>query len=167
MSHTPPARLQTRFFARTAGSTTRVDENVHIGGYWAAADPRRVRAEGFTHILKLFGDDRGRPGWWHRHPGVEYLVIAAEDDPGYPLERHFSECLRFIQKGIRGGGQVLVHCHAGISRSATIVLLHLMINRGMSLARAWAHLKARRGVACPNPGFWRSLRRIDRLMRQK
>ena len=153
-------------FDITAGSTSRVDEDVHIGGYWAAADPRHVERQGFTHILKLFADDPTRAGWRHRHPGVKYLVIDAEDVPSYPLHRHFAECLRFIQGGIRSGGQILVHCHAGVSRSATIVLLHLMINRGLSLPDAWAILKARRPVANPNPGFWARLEQINqRILR--
>lgn len=142
-------------------SSARVDEHVHIGGYLAAADPEHVRARGITHILKLFADDASYPGGSHRHPGVEYLVIGAEDRPDYPLDRHFVDCLQFVQKAVRGRGQVLVHCHAGVSRSATVVLLHLMVNSGMSLSGAWGVLKTRRAAANPNPGFWRILQDID------
>ncbi len=149
-------------FESTCGSAAPVDEHVHIGGYAAAADPARARREGYTHVLKLFADDPSYPGGSHRHPGLEYLVVGAADEPDFPLDRHFAECLRFIQRAIGAGGKVLVHCHAGVSRSATIVLLHLMINRGLSLAEAWAHLKAARPVANPNPGFWALLDDVDR-----
>lgn len=143
------------------GSTTKVDDNVHIGGYLAAADPAHVKARGFTHILKLFPDDPSYVGGEHRHPGVEYLVVDADDLPDYPLERHFAKCLKFIQGVVRNDGVVLVHCHAGISRSSTIVILHLMINKGLSLADAHARLRAARPIIRPNPGFWEALEGID------
>jgi protein-tyrosine phosphatase len=147
---------------QTCGTTTRVDENVHIGGYLAAADPAYVEARGYTHILKLFPDDPSYRGGTHRHPGVQYKVVDADDLPDYPLDRHFAECLQFIQKAIRENGQVLVHCHAGVSRSSTIVILHLMINTGLPLSAAYARLKAARPVINPNPGFWDLLVGIDR-----
>jgi predicted protein tyrosine phosphatase len=157
----PPASVQPhlRFVYNT---TARIDDHVHIGGYLAAADPELVRRQGFTHILKLFPDDAGYPGGYHRHPGVEYLVIAAEDAPEYPLDRHFAGCLAFIQGAIRSRGVVLVHCHAGVSRSASIVLLHLMINSGLPLTEAWSHLQAVRPFVRPNPGFWKLLEAVHK-----
>ena len=148
---------------RSHETAHRVDEHVHIGGYLAAASLRLVRGRGVTHILKLFADDAAyAAGGSHRHPGVEYLVVAAADAPDFPLDRHFAECLQFIQGAVRAGGQVLVHCHAGVSRSATIVLLHLMIDSGLALEAAWARLRAARPVVRPNGGFWRLLQDVDR-----
>jgi len=145
----------------------RVDSHVYIGGYLAAADPILVKGAGFTHILKLFADDDSYPGGHHRHPGVDYLVIGAEDTSDYPLDQHFSECLKFIQGAVRTGGKVLVHCHAGVSRSASIVLLHLMVNSGLSFDESLAHLRKVRPVASPNFGFLLLLtdvgKRADRI----
>src|SRR5271166_4066704 len=69
----------------TAGSADRVDPNVFIGGYLAAADPAFVRREGITRIVKLFADDPSFAGGRVRHPGVAYLVVDAEDVPGYDI----------------------------------------------------------------------------------
>lgn len=146
---------------RICGSVAPIDDNVDVGGYLAAADPALVGRRGYTHILKLFRDDPKYAGGYHRHPGVEYLVVDADDDPRFPLAQHFAECLRFIQEAIRGRGRILVHCHAGVSRSVTIVLLHLMINKGQGLAAAWQTVKGRRPVAAPNPGFWALLEDIE------
>lgn len=152
--------------ARCAGSISRVDDNVYIGGYLAAASPVYAKRVGFTHILKLFEDDPSYSGGEHRHPGVTYLVVKADDVPEYPLGDHFQECLEFIQQAIRANGKILVHCHMGISRSATIVLLHLMINCGHSLDESLKILREKRPVVNPNPGFWEKLKEIDSRARR-
>ncbi len=40
-----------------------------------------------------------------------------------------------------GGGALLVHCHEGRSRSATLVLAYLMQARGMTLKQALEHVR--------------------------
>lgn len=148
------------------GTTARVDDHVFIGGYRAAADPAHVKALGVTHILKLFADDPSYPGGRHRHPGVTYHVVSADDVADFPLDQHFAACLQFIQRAIREGGKILVHCHAGISRSATVVLLHLMVDSGLPLDAAFARLRAARPIVNPNPGFWAMLQDVDARARR-
>ena len=151
--------------AATAGTAHRVDSNVYIGGYQIAADPNFIRREGISRIVKLFGDTREYPGGYHRHRGVKYLIIPADDDPDYDIRDGAVAAVRFIQEGIADNERILVHCHAGISRSATVVLLHLMINRGYDLDTAIARLKLVRSFISPNPGFMEHLRATDARMK--
>ena len=51
------------------------------------------------------------------------------------------------------GGRVLVHCQAGISRSATICLAYLINARRVSLDEAFDFVKRRRQVISPNLAF--------------
>jgi len=46
-----------------------------------------------------------------------------------------------------------VHCMAGRSRSATVVLAYLMTRHGMSLADAYQFLKSKRPGISPNLGY--------------
>ncbi len=149
---------------RAADTAHRVDGEVFIGGYKAAADADFVRRMGFTRIAKMFADDASYPGGRHRHPGVRYFVAAAEDLPGYDIRADAVAAARFVHEGVAAGERVLVHCHAGISRSATVVLLWLMTRPSdrLDLAAALALLRRARPFVRPNDGFMRHLRATNR-----
>jgi len=48
------------------------------------------------------------------------------DVPWENLQKYFQPSVRFIKEAIESGGSVFVHCYAGMSRSATIVVAYLM-----------------------------------------
>jgi len=41
--------------------------------------------------------------------------------------RHFPQAIAFIKEGMQQGGGVLVHCFAGVSRSASCVIAFMMV----------------------------------------
>lgn len=56
---------------------------------------------------------------------------------------------------------VLVHCHAGVSRSAAIVCAYLMKKSSWSLQQALSHMKQRRNRVKPNENFVRILQQYE------
>lgn len=56
-----------------------------------------------------------------------------------------------------GGGNVLVHCIAGISRASTIVLAYLLAVTQLELRVLMAALRQARSEANPNAGFLEQL----------
>jgi len=67
---------------------------------------------------------------------------------------YFDEIVTFIESN----KCVLVHCYAGISRSATAVLAYLMKTRNMQLDMALTFLQSKRHVICPNFSFMGQLK---------
>jgi len=65
------------------------------------------------------------------------------------------------------GQGVLVHCFAGVSRSATIVLAYLMQEHGMSYTEAMKFVKAARWFINPNEGFRKQLLQFQRELKMK
>jgi hypothetical protein len=49
----------------------------------------------------------------------------------------------------------LVHCGAGVSRSATLAAVYLMRSKSWPAKRAVDAIKAVRSMVLPNDGFWR------------
>ena len=59
------------------------------------------------------------------------------DLPKEPIKELFKRANDIIEKARLNHENVLVHCHAGVSRSSTIILAYLMRYKGMSLYDAW------------------------------
>lgn len=60
----------------------------------------------------------------------------------------------FISDSVKNSkGRVLVHCQAGISRSATICLAYLISRHRLRLDEAYEYVKKRRSVISPNFNF--------------
>nr|CAI5821327.1 unnamed protein product [Callosobruchus analis]CAI5829611.1 unnamed protein product [Callosobruchus analis] len=80
------------------------------------------------------------------------MYIQLSDLPKEDLLSHFDETDQFIRDGIANGA-VLVHCYFGVSRSATVVIAHIMKKYQLSYAEAFEKVKAKRSIVYPNEGF--------------
>lgn len=74
------------------------------------------------------------------------------------MSQHFEECIKFIEENLALGRNVLVHCHAGVSRSATIVIAYLMAKYNMFANEATDFLKSKRECIQPNDRFLQNLK---------
>ncbi|XP_046289932.1 dual specificity protein phosphatase 15 isoform X3 [Marmota monax] len=96
---------------------------------------------------------------WQLRPreDITYLRIPVADTPEVPIKKHFKECISFIHCCRLNGGNCLVHCFAGISRSTTIVTAYVMTVTGLGWREVLEAIKATRPIANPNPGFRQQL----------
>jgi protein-tyrosine phosphatase len=79
------------------------------------------------------------------------------DSPTQDLTEFIKQGNKFIDEGISKGLNVLVHCAAGSSRSASIVIAYMMWKFDWSLAKAYKYVKAKRPICQPNDGFMEQL----------
>ena len=93
----------------------------------------------------------------------EYKTLAIMDTDSENVLMHFRESLLFLDDCISHGGAALVHCYAGISRSATICIAYLMWNQNLSLGAAYSLVEGARRVAQPNDGFKGQLQIFENL----
>ncbi|GCB79214.1 dual specificity protein phosphatase 1-A-like [Scyliorhinus torazame] len=91
----------------------------------------------------------------------QYKCIPVEDSHMADISAWFCEAIDFIDSVKNNGGRVLVHCQAGISRSATICLAYLIRTQRVGLEEAFDFVKQRRGVISPNLGFMGQLLQFE------
>jgi dual specificity phosphatase 12 len=85
------------------------------------------------------------------------LVIPVWDLPTQNLIQHFENTNTFIHAALDAGANILVHCAAGASRSATVVTAYLMRTYRSTARDALERVREWRPAACPNVGFWDQL----------
>lgn len=128
-----------------------ITDNLFLSGA-AAVTGDRVRNLGITHIINVTLDIPNL-----KLPNIECIQIHVDDTPSARLAAYFDRCADKISQVERNKGRTLVHCVAGVSRSASICLAYLMKYQRMTLDQAFYHVKRCRSVIHPNVGFWRQL----------
>lgn len=68
----------------------------------------------------------------------------------------------FIEEAKAAKGCVLVHCNAGVSRSASVVIGYLMQRRDMRFEEAYNLVKSWRPCIQPNAGFMQQLKKFHK-----
>lgn len=93
-----------------------------------------------------------------------HLYVEMDDDPEAPIEEYWDDMADFIYKQADiKGRDILVHCHAGMSRSVSAVIYYMIKYRGYTDADAALEMIQRaRPVAGPNEGFMEKLRGASR-----
>lgn len=85
------------------------------------------------------------------------LCIRINDDYSAVIRPYFEEAHEFINKAINSGENILIHCYAGISRSATIVISYIMKKYKMTNDDAYIFVRNKRNIVEPNFVFCYSL----------
>ncbi|XP_071501196.1 dual specificity protein phosphatase 14-like [Diadema antillarum] len=116
--------------------------------------PTALRAKGITCIINITLSFQSPTP---KMRDMEFVRIAVDDIPTAQLGVHFDRIADKIHAVKKNGGKTVVHCYAGRSRSASAVIAYLMKYEHMSLKQAHSHVRSRRAVIRPNPGFWKQL----------
>jgi len=138
-----------------------ISEHLYLGDRYAAYNKSWLLANNVTHIVNM-----AAVTCQCYFPGVfKYLSISILDTVSQDISQFFSACTKYINKAIASGGRVLVHCEAGRSRSATIVLQYMVTEYDMTLKAAYKRVKRARPIVMPNITFFSQLRKFERQCR--
>lgn len=144
---------------------------VFAGSVDVACDQALLKENEVTHILNVasfntqFTVDRGPLDC-----AINNLFICKHvsimDLPDTDITGYFDDCFAFIDSALDTGGRILVHCMAGVSRAASIVIGYLMKANDMDFQMAFNHVKAKRPSIRPNDGFMHQLQNYECQLKQ-
>ena len=92
---------------------------------------------------------------------LTYYNLPVLDNCEEDISQIFEKAFEIIENVRLNGGKVLVHCNAGISRSATICIAYLMKTEGISMGEALKMVKDKRKCVAPNFGFMLKLMKFE------
>lgn len=133
---------------------------LYLSNARAACDLQLLQELNITHILTI--EAHRLPRHIYQQSNISTLFIRANDTPSTNLLSYFPVCNNFISEGLRDGA-VIVHCHFGVSRSATITIAFIMEKYKMTFEDAYEYVRDRRKFINPNPGFITQLKEYERL----
>lgn len=159
-----------RFFKDVDDSTCRfnyqmdaslVINQIYLGSYEKAAVCKEaLRKHNITHILTI-----GYEMEPINKDAITYHVVLLDDEPEVEISKHFYECFQFIDKALeKKESNLLIHCWAGISRSATITIAYLIYKFGMDYMEAFEHVRRARHWIGPNQGFRNQLKSFSKTI---
>jgi dual specificity MAP kinase phosphatase len=109
-----------------------------LGDMHNAYDRQDIDSNNIKYIINCTDDIP------NKYDDIIYLRIPVYDNSGEDISVYFDKAISFINEARDNDQSILVHCMAGVSRSATIVI---------------EYLSSRRPCICPNEGFFHQLRR--------
>ncbi len=142
----------------------RITETLYVGARPRPEDVPTLAEAGITHVVscleeaelskvKLEGLD------------VQTLGIALRDGMDQDIAASFPRLFDFAARASeRAGSKLLVHCEAGVSRSATLATALLMKSEGQTFLEAFHRLRERRAGVLPNIGFASQLQHFEHAL---
>jgi dual specificity phosphatase 12 len=128
---------------------------LYLGGVDAVADTQCVVNQGIRAVVCCLRELEFPTKEFSKD--LEYYRVDVEDMSREPIELFFPEATEFIHSWISREQPVLVHCRAGVSRSASVVMSYLVTYQGYSLHDAFFLVRSHRSIVSPNLGFMEKL----------
>jgi predicted protein tyrosine phosphatase len=134
-----------------ASSWGRINDSLMVG---SSIDAPMMAGAGATRLVDLRNE--GRP------PKYGFIEVDWEPiEDLIPNQDHLIlKAGKHVDKLISDGEIVGIYCQAGVSRTAAVAIVYLMLN-GMNLEDANATVRAARPSALPALSLWRSLERLE------
>eukprot|EP00043_Microstomoeca_roanoka_P014945 m.148955 g.148955 ORF g.148955 m.148955 type:complete len:512 (-) comp16148_c0_seq3:417-1952(-) len=129
-----------------------------IGARRDASDKNLLEKHGITCILNVTKDCEN---YFETDSVYEYLQIPILDTWNQRLQEYFPVVFSFIDAARHAGKKVLVHCQAGVSRSAAMVIGYLMYSEQMTLDEAHQAVRLQRDIISPNLDFMGELKEYE------
>lgn len=142
------------------GCSAPVIPGLYFSGRLVAHDLHTLKSLKTTHILSVSDSQAKFPGQF------TFLGLPIVDLPTQTLKPVLEVAIDFISAALDGGGCVLVHCLAGASRSASVIIGFLMHYLDIPFERAFVMARRARPCISPNKGFLAELRSLEPELRQ-
>ncbi|EUC65419.1 tyrosine-phosphatase [Rhizoctonia solani AG-3 Rhs1AP] len=132
-------------------SMDEVIENLWVGDFGAATSIELLEMAGVKYVVSCM---RGKV---RVHETMRRHQIPLDDTEEQDVLAYLPATIAFIQKSLASGDGVLIHCMAGMSRSATIAAAYIMYSQGLDPTGALELIREVRPTIQPNPSFLHQL----------
>ena len=131
--------------------------HLYLGSIGCASNDVQLQKCKITHIVVCAKDIK------NFFPNkYKYISFDILDSEKADIKQFFNESNKFIDDALKNNGNVLVHCHAGVSRSVTILMAYIMKSQKMSYDKVFSLVQSKRDKIKPNEGFIKQLKEYEK-----
>eukprot|EP01012_Entosiphon_sulcatum_P034289 TRINITY_DN4346_c0_g1_i1.p1 TRINITY_DN4346_c0_g1~~TRINITY_DN4346_c0_g1_i1.p1 ORF type:complete len:361 (+),score=103.12 TRINITY_DN4346_c0_g1_i1:214-1296(+) len=127
------------------------EHNLFLGSLRSVQNASVYGHLGITHVVTC-----GKNMHIALEKDMRQLELDLDDEDSEDVASLFESVIKFVDEGL-STGSVIIHCFAGVSRSATMTTMYLMQRLRRPVDEILALVKASRPAINPNPGFMRQL----------
>ena len=131
---------------------SQITPNIYLSGFMIASNKNELDKHNIKSIINCA---KTLPNYFPDN--FIYTHIPINDTWGQHIEQYFDNTFNVIDKSVNNNENILVHCHAGVSRSATIVIAYLMRKNNWDRDQALNFVKSKRSIVNPNLDFMKAL----------
>jgi predicted protein tyrosine phosphatase len=163
---TKVADIKARYVAQnTDYPPCKVTDRIWLRSMWDANDVDWLRRTGITHVVNCAQPNDRFERVTARAAGIRgVLVLDADDAPDYPiLQLHSRAVKTFLDRVLsEPDAKVLIHCMAGVNRSAALVLAYAAYHEDIEVQRSkflhiFEHVLKQRPIILINDSFYEQL----------
>ena len=130
----------------------KIIDGLYIGPYTCAQNYNILDNFEIKHIINVTHNHKNKFENFYN-----YHTISIEDTIKENIYKYFEYYSEFINQTLNNNENILVHCNAGQSRSATIILAFFIKYKKMSLKDSLEVLQSKRKCIAPNVEFIKQL----------
>ena len=125
-------------------------DNIYLGDSEAASNEENLKKYNIDTVVNCAQELTSE------YKDLRFIELKLYDVPEQKLLPKFEVAYNFIKKNSKNN--ILIHCVAGASRSASLVAFYIMRELRWDYESAYLFIKAKRPVIEPNSGFAEQLR---------
>eukprot|EP00484_Ammonia_sp_Unknown_P001070 CAMPEP_0197022862 /NCGR_PEP_ID=MMETSP1384-20130603/3660_1 /TAXON_ID=29189 /ORGANISM="Ammonia sp." /LENGTH=452 /DNA_ID=CAMNT_0042450973 /DNA_START=21 /DNA_END=1379 /DNA_ORIENTATION=+ len=131
-----------------------IPNQLYLGNIHHALNLQTLKTLKITHVVNCTQSIENK----FEAQGIGYCRVPVNDKVTESILHYFVKAIRFIesvrnQDSGKNDNRILIHCHAGISRSSSITIAYLMFSWKLTMFDAIAHVQSKRYIIQPNQGF--------------
>ena len=135
----------------------KITDKIYLGDCDGAKNEGKIKANNIKRVLSCMGYLSPK----YKDKTIKQKIIELDDTPTTNIIQYFMESLRFIDETDE---KVFVHCFAGVSRSATLVIAYLMWKMKKGYKEVYDFVNKHRFVG-PNIGFTKQLKIFEQKLK--
>ena len=136
---------------------------LYLGSFANACDLDELKRNNIKYILNCAVECKNE----NLPSDIKELHLKLVDEPEFDITKHFKQTNDFINKVRTAGGNLLVHCKVGLSRSPTVIIAYLIKYYEFTADSAINFIKRKRPQIIPNQGFIKQLYEYEKQFEKK